>query len=144
MEPLVIEPIVNDSDFFARHTKEMDDVARGIFADRNDSSLAMRQPADQDATVEHTHPVIFFGDVKWREIMDSCDQVAWLPPQHATIAGDMQNIEALLPNQPRQFALVPKDVSNRLTETLRDGDDFHCSAEEIEQRQVIIEDEERE
>ena len=91
-EPLMIQPIVNNGDALASQPKEGGNVARGVFADGHDPVLAPGEPPDEYFGVDHALPVVFFGDMKGREIVDGGNQRTRFGPEHAAIARDVEDI----------------------------------------------------
>ena len=96
-KPVVLDPVINHRDSLTGQSKESSEIARGIFADGNDCILAPGEPAGDDSPVKHAFPVVFAGDMKRSQIMNSCSEGAGLWPKHAPITGHMQQVESMLP-----------------------------------------------
>src|SRR5262245_14917197 len=104
----------------------------------------MGQPASDDAAVKHSFPLVFLRDAERREVMNGGHGGAGLTPQHAAVAGDMQDIDLPATGEGRQPSLVPPDVIHGRAKTLRNLDKAHLAFCKIEQRQVVLENKQRE
>jgi len=124
----VLEAVVDDGDTGAIDLEKLDYIARGVFANGDDTMLAMGETADDNAAVEHAFPIIFFGHVARGQVMDGCDQGTWPAPQHAAIAGDMEDVDAMLRGEAREMDLVPENVFDGGAKAFGDGDDLHSAA----------------
>jgi hypothetical protein len=54
----------------------------------------------------------------------------------------VENVEAVLPREPRKRRLVPEYIACWRAKTLRDGDNGRAILSEIKQREIILKDEE--
>src|SRR6266850_733660 len=124
MEAFVVEAIVNHDDAFARQTEEFHNICGSVFADRDDSILPLGKPPDDNAPIKHSFPVIFFGDMKWREVVNCGDKRAWSPPKHPAIARNVENIELQFADELRQSRLMPKNAFHRRTKLFRHSNDL--------------------
>ncbi len=143
-KPSVIHAVMDDRDFFWGQFPKCFNVARRVPADGDDFALPLRQPSRDDAAVKHPLPVVFFCDVKRRQVVDGGRERARFSPGQAAVARHMQHIQPELAREPRQNHLMPEDVPERRTEFFRHHDqpgEFFC---ELEQRQIFFEHEQDE
>ena len=144
VEAAVIQTIEDETLALERNAKESLDVRGGVRADGDDLVLSFCEPFDEDTTVDHAREVVFALHVEGGEIMDGGNGGARGAPEHSAIAGDVEDIDALLFEPSWQDELMPKDVLHGGTPFLSDGDDFHAISDEVEEWQVFLEDEEME
>ena len=76
-----------------------------------------------------------------REVVDGGDERAMGFPEHAAVAGDVEDVEAELAGELGEFELVPEHVFDGRAVFLRDGDELHLVPDKSEQGQVFLEDE---
>src|SRR6185295_9874804 len=69
-EAFMLYAVVNHTDSFAWNVEEFPNIARGVFADGDDSVLPLSQSAGNDTPVEGSGPIILFCDTKWREVVN--------------------------------------------------------------------------
>jgi hypothetical protein len=62
----------------------------------------------------------------------------------AAIAGRMENIQSVEACEPREFRLVPENVAYGGTKGFAYCDNFHRVAGELEERDILLQNEERE
>src|SRR5262249_37587321 len=119
-------------------------VPRGVFTDGDDSLLPVRQPTGDDAAVEHAFPIIFFGDVKWREVVNGRYERTWPRPKHPAIARNVENIELQAADESRQSHLMPENIFDRRAKLFRDQNDLSVVLCKREQWKVFFEHEQNE
>ena len=76
------------------------------------------------------------------EVVDGGDGGAGGTPQHAAVAGDVEDIELMLAGEGGKMGLVPEDVAQGGAMALGDDDDFGMALGEVEEGEVGFEDEE--
>src|SRR5436305_32507 len=93
IESLVIQTIMNHLDSGPRKFKKLHQVVGGILTHSNDSILAMRQPANDNASVEHAFPIILARNTERSQVMDRGDKRAWFFGEQTAVAGKRQHIQ---------------------------------------------------
>src|SRR5207245_522583 len=127
-----------------RHLEKAADVARCGLADGDDFMLPPNEPTDATASIEHSPPIIFLRDMKRGEVVNGGDHSARLLPNHPAIAWNVQKVQTQTPGNGWKFGVMPKDIFYWRTEFFRNRHEPHVVAGEIEKREIIFQDEQRE
>jgi len=143
-ETLMVEAVIDNANAVARDVEKAANVASGVAADGDDGVLPLGQVARDDAPVKHAKAVVFGGDVKGREIVDRADHGAGLGVHEPAITRDVQDVEPVLPGEARQARLVPEDIQFGPAKKFGNRNDLHSFGELVEQRKVVLENEENE
>lgn len=144
METGMIETVEDNALPLQGDSEEVLNVGGGGGAHGDDLVLSFCKPLDEDATVDHSREVVFALHMKGGEIVDGGNGGTWGAPEHSAVAGDVEDIDALLFEPTRQDELMPEDVLHSGTPFLGDGDDFHAISDEVEEGKVFLQDEEME
>src|SRR5437867_1738513 len=134
----MVYAVADDRDAFGGKSEELSDIARGIIADRDEAILPVSQAPNDDPTIQHSLPVVFFGHSEGCQIMNGSNQAAWLAPKQTSITWHMQNIEPVLAHQAGQAGLMPKNILYWRTIFFRDDRDFHLVANKGKQREIFF------
>lgn len=95
-----------------------------------------------DATVEHAGGIVFPLNVEGREIVNRRHRRTGRAPDHAPVAGHVEDVDALALEPAGQDELMPEDVFQGRTPFLRHGDEGHVVVRKLEEREILLEDEE--
>src|SRR5260221_7484936 len=140
-KPLMIQTVVDHLDSRRWQLEELGQIFGGILADRNDSILSPRQPTNDDPAIEHAFPVVFSWHTKGCQVVDSRHEQTGLSPKQTPVAGDVQYVESVLATEARQFLLVPSNTLEWGAIFFSDRNQTHGRPNELEQREVILQDE---
>src|SRR2546421_9152077 len=134
----MVQAVMNDCEAPARKTEEFYDVARGVFADRDNRILPPGKPAGDHPAIEHPLPIIFIGDVERRQVMDGGNEAAGFGPEQTTVAGNVEDIELMPAREFWQSGLMPENVFDRQPEALRYRNQLHLTFDEGEEGQILF------
>ena len=82
--------------------------------------------------------------MKRGEVVNSRNQTARVLPDHSAIAWNVQKVQTQTPGNGWKFGVMPKDIFYWRTEFFRNRHEPHVVAGEIEKREIIFQDEQRE
>jgi hypothetical protein len=142
VEAGVVEPVEDDALAFHRDAEEALDVLSGAGADGEDLILTACEPLHEHTSVNHAGEVVFSFHMEGCEVVDGSDGGAGRIKGHAAVAGDVEDIDALLAEPAGEEELMPEDVADSRTPFFCDRDEGHAVASELEEGHVLFEHEE--
>lgn len=144
VEAGVVEAVEDDALALQGDAEEALDVAGGAGADGEDLILTTGEPLHQHPAVEHAGEVVFSLHMERGEIVDGGDGDARRVKGHAAVAGDVEDVDALLAEPAGKEDMMPEDVAHSGSPFFRDRDEGHAVAGELEERQVLFQHKEME
>src|ERR1044072_7335094 len=121
----MVQTVMNHVDGVQRAPKKAINITRGGLANGNNRILPATEVTDKGAGIRHPQPIIFSRYMERSEIMNGRHDGTRALPDHASITGNVENIEPKLPSEPWKPRLMPPNIPDRRAIFLRDNTNLH-------------------